>query len=254
MDEEMSAVSPKVALVAGGSRGIGAATSQLLASRGMRVVVTYRSNDADATAVVGAIRAAGGEAISVKADVCVPDEVNRLMETVAAEWGTVDVLVNTVLIPYAIKPFQEISWSEFGGKLENEMLAAFTLTRAVTPGMVEGGYGRIVHLGTNLERNPRDGMIALGASKAAVTAFARYVAQELGPHGITVNVVSPGMVGTEISTTVPEAVRARIIETTPLGRIARPEDVAAVIAFYADDASGFMTGTTAPVNGGLAMD
>jgi 3-oxoacyl-[acyl-carrier protein] reductase len=244
----------KVALVAGGSRGIGAATSQLLASRGMRVVVNYRSSDADAAAIVESIRGAGGEAIAVKADVCLPDEVARLMETIAIEWGTVDVLVNTVLIPYAIKPFQEISWSEFGGKLQDELLAAFTLTRAVTPGMIDKGYGRIVHLGTNLSRNPREGMIALGASKAAVTAFARYVAQELGPHGITVNVVSPGMVGTEISTTVPEQVRARIIAATPLGRIALPEDVAGVIAFYADDTSGFMTGTSAPVNGGLAMD
>jgi len=244
----------RVALVAGGSRGIGAATSRLLASRGMRVVVNYRSSDADAAAVVAAIHAAGGESMAVRADVSKPDEVDRLMETVAAQWGTVDVMVNTALIPYAIKPFRELSWAEFGGKLQDEMLAAFTLTRAVTPGMIDKGYGRIVHLGTNLARNPREGMIALGASKAAVTAFARYVAQELGPHGITVNVVSPGMVGTQISTTVPEAVRDRIIAATPLGRIAQPEDVARVIAFYADDASGFMTGTSAPVNGGLAMD
>jgi 3-oxoacyl-[acyl-carrier protein] reductase len=244
----------KVALVAGGSRGIGEATSRLLASRGMRVVVNYRSSDADATAVVKAIHAAGGEAMAVRADVTKPDEVDRLMATVSAQWGAVDVLVNTVLIPYAIKPFQEISWAEFGGKLQDEMLAAFTLTRAVTPGMVDKGYGRIVHLGTNLARNPREGMIALGASKAAVTAFARYVAQELGPHGITVNVVSPGMVGTQISTTVAEPIKDRIIAATPLGRIAKPEDVARVIAFYADDDSGFMTGTSAPVNGGLAMD
>jgi 3-oxoacyl-[acyl-carrier protein] reductase len=244
----------KVALVAGGSRGIGEATSRLLASRGMRVVVNYRSSDADATAVVDAIEAAGGAAVAVRADVAKPDEVDRLMAAVSAQWGTVDVLVNTVLIPYAIKPFQEISWAEFGGKLQDEMLAAFTLTRAVTPGMIDKGYGRIVHLGTNLARNPREGMIALGASKAALTAFSRYVAQELGPHGITVNVVSPGMVGTAISTTVPEAIKERIIAATPLGRIAKPEDVARVIAFFADDDSGFMTGTSAPVNGGLAMD
>jgi 3-oxoacyl-[acyl-carrier protein] reductase len=250
----MDAAFTKVALVAGGSRGIGAATSQLLAARGMRVVVNYRSNDADAAAVVQAIRAAGGEAMAIRADVCSPDEVDGLLATVRAEWGTVDVLVNTVLIPYAIKPFQELTWAEFGGKLQDELLAAFTLTKAVTPGMIDKGYGRIVHLGTNLARNPRAGMIALGASKAAVVAFARYVAQELGPHGITVNVVSPGMVGTQISTTVPEAVRERIVAATPLGRIAEPEDVAQVIAFFASDASGFMTGTSAPVNGGLAMD
>lgn len=250
----MDADYTKVALVAGGSRGIGAATSQLLASRGMRVVVNYRSNDADAEAVVQAIRTAGGEAMAVRADVCNPDEVDRLMATVAAEWGTVDVLVNTVLIPYAIKSFQEISWTEFGGKLRDELLAAFTLTRAVTPGMIDRGYGRIVHLATNLAKNPREGMIALGASKAALVTFARYVAQELGPHGITVNLVAPGMVATQISTTVAEPVRERIVAATPLGRIAQPDDVARVIAFYADDASGFMTGTYAPVNGGLAMD
>jgi 3-oxoacyl-[acyl-carrier protein] reductase len=243
----------KVALVAGGSRGIGAATSRLLASRGIRVVVNYRSNDADATGVVEEIRAAGGEAIAVKADVCKPDEVDHLMETVSAQWGTVDILVNTVLIPYAIKPFQEISWTEFGDKLRDEMLAAFTLTRAATPAMIDKGYGRIVHLATNLDRNPREGMIALGASKAALVTFARYVAQELGPHGITVNLVSPGMVDTHIASTVPMPIRDRIIAATPLGRIAQPEDVARVIAFYADDASGFMTGTYAPVNGGLAM-
>jgi 3-oxoacyl-[acyl-carrier protein] reductase len=217
-------------------------------------VVNYRSSDVDANAVVEVIRATGGEAMAVRADVRIPEQVDRLMDVVSAQWGTVDVLVNTVLIPYAIKPFQELTWAEFGGKLQDEMLAAFTLTRAVTPGMIDKGYGRIVYLGTNLARNPREGMIALGASKAAVTAFARYVAQEVGPHGITVNVVSPGMVGTEISTTVPEPVRARIIAATPLGRIAQPEDVARVIAFYAGDASGFMTGTSAPVNGGLAMD
>ncbi|OBF02087.1 SDR family NAD(P)-dependent oxidoreductase [Mycobacterium sp. 852002-10029_SCH5224772] len=250
----MSPNTDKVAVVAGGSRGIGGATSRLLASRGMRVVVNYRTSDADAKAVVEAIHSAGGEAMAVRADVSKPDEVDRLMQTVTAEWGTVDVLVNTVLIPYAIKPFQEMSWTEFGGKLQDEMLAAFTLTRAVTPGMIAKGYGRIVHLGTNLAKNPRAGMIALGASKSALTTFARYVAQELGPHGITVNIVSPGMVGTQISTTVPEAVRDRIIATTPLGRIAKPEDVARVIAFYADDDSGFVTGSTAPVNGGLAMD
>jgi 3-oxoacyl-[acyl-carrier protein] reductase len=250
----MDAKLPRVALVAGGSRGIGAATSRLLASRGMRVVVNYGSSDADAAAVVEAIHAAGGEAMAIRADVCIPDEVDGLMETVNAEWGTVDVLVNTVLIPYAIKPFQDISWAEFGGKLQDEMLAAFTLTRAVTPGMIDKGYGRIVHLATNLARNPREGMIALGASKAALVTFARYVAQELGPHGITVNLVSPGMVDTQIATTVAEPVRDRIIAATPLGRIAQPEDVARVIGFYADDASGFMTGTYAPVNGGLAMD
>lgn len=248
----MTGTAGRVVLVAGGSRGIGAATSRLLASLGMRVVVNYRSSDADAAAVVEAIRAAGGEAMALRADVRDPREVDGLAEAVAAQWGTIEVLVNTVRIPFAIKSFQDMTWEEFGGKLHDEMLAAFTLTKAVTPAMIDRGYGRIVHIATNLARQPRAEMIALGASKAALVQFARYVAQELGPFGVTVNVVSPGMVDTEIAGTVSPQVRARLVAATPLGRIARPQDVAGVVAFYASDESGFMTGTCAPVDGGLA--
>jgi 3-oxoacyl-[acyl-carrier protein] reductase len=250
----MTTSSGKVALVAGGSRGIGAATSRLLASRGMRVVVNYRSNDADAQDVVASIRAAGGEAMAVRADVRDPREVDGLVEAVSARWCAIEVLVNTALIPFAIKSFQDMTWEDFGGKLRDEMLAAFTLTKAVAPAMIDQGYGRIVHVATNLARQPREGMIAVGASKAALVQFARYVAQELGPHGVTVNVVSPGMVDTQTAGMVSPQVKDRIVAMTPLGRIAQPEDVAGVVAFYASDESGFMTGTYAPVNGGLAMD
>jgi 3-oxoacyl-[acyl-carrier protein] reductase len=250
----MTGPTGRVALVAGGSRGIGAATSQLLASRGMRVVVNYRSSDADAAAVVEVILAAGGEAMAMRADVRDPGEVDELVKTVSAHWGAIDVLVNTALIPFAIKSFQDMTWEEFGGKVYGEMQAAFTLTKAVAPAMIEHGYGRIVHIATSLARQPREGMIALGASKAALVQFARYVAQELGPFGITVNVVSPGMVDTAVSGALEPHVRHRLEASTPLGRIAQPEDVAGVVAFYASEESGFMTGTYAPVNGGLAMD
>jgi 3-oxoacyl-[acyl-carrier protein] reductase len=250
----MTGLSGRVVLVAGGSRGIGAATSRLLASLGMRVVVNYRSSDADADAVVEAIRAAGGEAMPLRADARDPHEVDQLVRTVSARWGTIEVLVNTVLVPFAMKPFRDMTWEEFGGKLRDEMLVAFTLTKAVVPAMIDQGYGRIVHVATNLARQPREEMIALGASKAALVQFARYVAQELGPFGITVNVVSPGIVDTEVAGTLSPQVRSRTVAATPLGRIAQPEDVAGVVAFYASDESGFMTGTYAPVNGGLAMD
>jgi 3-oxoacyl-[acyl-carrier protein] reductase len=250
----MTGPSGRVVLVAGGSRGIGAATSRLLASLGMRVVVNYRSSDADADAVVEEILAAGGEATASRADVRDPREVDELVKAVSAQWGAIEVLVNTARTPFAIKSFQDMTWEEFGGKLHDEMLAAFTLTKAVAPAMIDQGYGRIIHIATNLARQPRAEMIALGASKAALVQFARYVAQELGPFGITVNVVSPGMVDTEIAETVSPQVRARLVAATPLGRIAQPEDVAGVVAFYVSDESGFMTGTYAPVNGGLAMD
>ena len=222
----------------------------------MRVVVNYRSSSREADDVVSSITAAGGSAMAVRADVRDDAAVLGMVEQVRSAMGEVAVLVHNALIPYAIKSFDEISWDELGGKLDQEMRAAFLLTKAVVPGMAAIGFGRIVYLGTVLSRRPRAGMIALGVSKAALTQFARYVAQEVGAHGITVNVVAPGPVGeTTIANAALDAETQRSqAAQTALGRIATPDDVARAVAFYAGDDSGFITGTTAPVNGGLDMD
>jgi 3-oxoacyl-[acyl-carrier protein] reductase len=246
----------RVALITGASRGIGAAVARLLASRGMRVVVNYRSSRGEADDLVESIRSLGGRAMAAQADVRDGPAVLGMVEQIRAAMGEVEILVHNALIPYAIKSFDEISWDELGGKLDREMHAAFVVTKAVVPGMTAGGYGRIVYLGTVLSRQPRHGMIALGTSKAALGSFARYVAEELGPRGITVNVVAPGPVA---NTTIDKAAldeehRQRQAEQTALGRIASPDDVARAIAFYAGDDSEFITGTTAPVNGGMAMN
>jgi 3-oxoacyl-[acyl-carrier protein] reductase len=246
----------RVALVTGASRGIGAAVARLLASRGMRVVVNYRSSSDEADEVVDSIRSAGGQAMAAQADVRDESAVLGMVEQVQAAMGEVEVLVHNALIPYDVKSFEQMSWDELGGKLDQEMRAAFVLTKAVVPGMTSRGYGRIVYMGTGLSRRPREGMIALGTSKAAVGSFARYVAEELGPRGITVNVVAPGPVA---ETNIDKAAlgqeqQLRQTEETALGRLASPDDVARAVAFYAGDDSEFITGTTAPVNGGLAMD
>jgi 3-oxoacyl-[acyl-carrier protein] reductase len=246
----------RVALITGASRGIGAAAARLLASRGMRVVVNYRSSRDDADNVVASISSAGGQAMAAKADVRDEPAVLGMLEQVRDAMGEVEVLVHNALIPYAIKSFDEMSWDELGGKLDQEMRATFVVTKAVVPGMSKRGYGRIVYLGTGLSRQPREGMIALGTSKAAVGSFARFVAQELGPRGITVNVVAPGPVAdTKIDkAAIGQEQKRRQAEETALGRLASAEDVARAIAFYAGDDSEFITGTTAPVNGGMAMD
>ncbi|WP_432864789.1 SDR family oxidoreductase [Microbispora rosea] len=244
----------RVALITGASRGIGAAVARLLASRGMRVVVNYRSSRDEADDVVASIRSAGGQAMAVQADVRDGPAVLGMVEQVRVAMGEVEVMVHNALIPYAVKSFEEISWDELGGKLEQEMRAAFLMTKAVVPGMTRRGYGRIVYLGTVLSRWPRAGMIALGTAKAALSQFARFVAQELGPRGITVNVVAPGPVETTITDVFGQEFKQRHAAQTALGRIATPDDVARAVAFYAGDDSRFITGTTAPVNGGLAMD
>jgi 3-oxoacyl-[acyl-carrier protein] reductase len=248
--------SGRIALVTGASRGIGAAVARLLAERGMRVVVNYRSSRDEADDVLAAIKSAGGQAMAVQADVRDESAVSGMVEQVRGAMGEVEVLVHNALIPYAIKSFDDISWAELGGKLDQEMRAAFVVTKAVVPGMTARGYGRIVYLGTVLSRRPRAGMIALGTSKAALSQFARYVAQEMGPRGITVNVVAPGPVGDTVITdgALDQETRQRQAAQTALGRIATPDDVARAVAFYAGDDSGFITGATAPVNGGLAMD
>ncbi|WIX98601.1 SDR family oxidoreductase [Amycolatopsis mongoliensis] len=239
----------------GSSSGIGAATARLLAERGMRVVVNYLHSAEAAGEVVAGIEAAGGQAIAVRADVRDAAAVDALLGRVRETWGGgVDVLVHNALTPYAIKPFQDMTWDELGGKLDDELRAAFVVTKAVLPAMTDQGWGRLIYLGTGLSRQPRAGMIALGTAKAALAQFARYLAQELGPRGITVNVVEPGPVAeTKISQVLDDEQKRRQVAATPLGRLAVPADVANVVAFYAGEDNAFMTGTTAAVNGGMAM-
>jgi 3-oxoacyl-[acyl-carrier protein] reductase len=245
----------RVALVTGASSGIGAATARLLAARGMRVVVNYLHNSQAAEEVVADIERASGQAMAVQADVRETAAVATMVDRVRSAWSGVDVLVHNALTPYAIRPFQEMTWEELGGKLDDEMRAAFAVTKAVVPAMSEQGWGRLIYLGTGLSRHPRPGMIALGTAKAALTQFARYLAQELGPSGITVNVVEPGPVeDTRMAAVIDEEQKQRQVAATPLGRLARPTDVAQAVAFYASDDNDFVTGTTAAVNGGMSMD
>ncbi|MFI7153525.1 SDR family NAD(P)-dependent oxidoreductase [Nonomuraea sp. NPDC050022] len=239
----------------GSSSGIGAATARLLAERGMRVVVNYLRSGAAAEEIVAGIEAAGGQAMAVQADVREAAAVESLTERVRAAWGGIDVLVHNALTPYAIKPFQDMTWEELGGKLDDEMRAAYVITKAVLPSMTEQGWGRIVYIGTGLSHRPRKNMIALGTAKAALVQFARYLAQELGPRGITVNVVEPGPVeDTRIAAkALDEEQKRQQLAATPLGRLAQTSDVAQVVAFYAGEDNGFMTGTTAAVDGGMSM-
>jgi NAD(P)-dependent dehydrogenase (short-subunit alcohol dehydrogenase family) len=245
----------RVAVVTGASRGIGAATALLLAQRGSRVVVNYRSSAAEAEQVVAASGAAGGEAFAIRADVTSPDDVDRLVDETKVKWGGVDVLVHNALIPYDVTSFTDLTWEQLGGKLENELHAAFLLTKAVVPEMISSGFGRLIYMTTILSRRPRDGMITLGTAKAAMDQFVRYVALELAPHGVTANLVSPATVAnTEANKLLAADDLRHLGATNPMGRLVTPDEVAHTIAFLAGEDSGFITGHCVEVNGGLAMD
>lgn len=245
----------RVGIVTGASRGIGAATALTLAQRGFRVVVNYRSDAKQAEEVVTAVKAAGGEAIAIQADVTVPDDVTRMVNETQQRWGQIDVLVHNALIPFDVTSFANLSWEQLGGKLNREMHAAFLITKAVVPGMISRGYGRLVYLSTGLSRRPREGMIALGTAKAALDQFVRYIALELAPHGITANLVAPATVsGTKIIEKLTAEQVRELGATNPMGRLVRPDEVARTVAFLATEESGFTTGHYLPVDGGLTMN
>ncbi|MGO9790437.1 MAG: SDR family NAD(P)-dependent oxidoreductase [Solirubrobacteraceae bacterium] len=159
------------------------------------------------------------------------------------------------MTPFAITSFAAVSWEQLGGKLDSELRAAFLTTKAVVPGMVSRGYGRLIYLSTGLSRRARDGMITLGTAKAALDQFVRYVALELAPHGITANLVAPATVeGTRVTEQLTTERMRELAAATPMRRLVRPDDVAKTVAFLASEDSGFTTGHYLPVNGGLAMD
>ncbi|MFW5923998.1 MAG: SDR family NAD(P)-dependent oxidoreductase [archaeon] len=250
----MDALTGRIALVTGSSRGIGAATAKLLAERGAKVVVNYHSNEAAAEDTATAVRSSGGDALVVQADVRDERAVTRMVDRAVDEWGSIDILVNNANMPFTNESVTEITWEEFSQKLNDELEAAFRVTNAVLPGMIDREYGRIVYVSSGLGDHPAPGFVAHGAAKAALDAFAKYVALEYGSAGITANVVAPGLVATDATEEKVAAVGDQVAADTPLGRVANPADVAHAIAPFTSDDARFLTGTYTPVNGGASME
>lgn len=245
----------KVAIVSGGSRGIGRATSKTLAQRGAKVIVNYLNNQDAAQAVVDAIHSNGGEAAAFQADVRNESRISNLISfTKETFGGRIDILVNNANVPFVRKPFTKISWSEFAQKLNDELKAAFTMTKAVIPSMIEQEYGRIIYISSDLGKYPKPDFIAHGTAKGGIDTFAKYIASEFGPLGITANVVAPGATETDAISRMPEQVKQAFRKNTPLRRMAQPDDLAAVVSFLASDDSRFVTGSYTLVNGGMHME
>jgi 3-oxoacyl-[acyl-carrier protein] reductase len=205
--------------------------------------------------VIATVTAAGGEAVAIKANVTVPNDVTAMVDEIDQRWGGIDVLVHSVWTPFPVTSFAELSWEQLGGKLDSELRAAFLTAKAVVPGMISRGYGRLIYLSNELSRHPRNGMITLGTAKAALDQFVRYVALELAPHGITANLVAPSTVEGHKATELVTAERMHeLAAAIPMRRLVRPDEVAETVAFLASEKSGFTTGHYLPVNGGLVME
>lgn len=252
----------RVALVTGASRGIGAATAQLLARHGAAVGVNYHRNAQAAAGVVAAIAAEGGRALAAQADVGDPDQVGRMVAEVAGAFGPIDTLVlnATANRDMTVAPFTELDWAAYEDLLVGETKALFLTAKHVVPAMIERRRGCIIAVSAGLSRTAMAGWAGHSSGKAAADALVRTLAAELGPHGIRVNAVAPGLVQTDASAAnwQPHApgqptLATFISQATPLRRIALPEDVAGAILMLASDAAGFVTGCYLPVSGGMQM-
>ncbi|WP_456074363.1 SDR family oxidoreductase [Diaphorobacter caeni] len=249
----------KVVLVTGASRGIGAAIAKAFAREGALVAINYLSNDAAAAQTVAECVAAGGDAWSVRADVGSSDAVREMVDSIVLEAGGIDVVVNNAFKPYAFDPerrrrFDDVTLGDYRSQFDGAVGGAFNVCQAVLPQMRKRARGSIVNVVTNLVENPVVPYHDYTTAKAALIAFSRNLASELGPAGIRVNCVAPGLVyPTQGSENTKESFRESLMAATPLRRLARPEDVAGPVLFLASDLGGFMTGQTLTVDGGLVM-
>lgn len=240
----------KVALVTGASRGIGAAAAVRLARGGAAVAVNYHQNQQAAEKILSEVRGAGSDGLIFQADVTRKDQVDRMVQAVEQQLGSVDVLVNNAYFPFEVGSLHELSWESFHRAVDHELSAFFHGTRACLPAMQQKKSGRIIVVSTRLAQQPLPRMGAYAAAKSALESMANTMAIELGPLGIAVNVVTPAFTLTDASMIMPEAFRERVKETRPLKKHLYPEDVAGAIAFLAGDEASMLTGSHILITGG----
>jgi 3-oxoacyl-[acyl-carrier protein] reductase len=243
----------KVAVVTGGSRGIGAATAQALAANGAAVAVIGRDEDALA-AVSDDIQARGGQAMRVCADCTVEDDVKRAGHTITEKLGPVDILVAFAGGNGMPVPTSEETATHWREVIDSDLTSAFLTVSAFLPGMLERRRGSIITMSSAAARQASGSNAAYAAAKAGVIAFTRHVANETASHGIRVNCVAPSAIENDrIRTwTTPEQ-RRQLADSFPLRRIGQPDDVAAATLFLASEASSWITGITVDIAGGKIM-
>jgi 3-oxoacyl-[acyl-carrier protein] reductase len=240
----------KVALVTGASRGIGRAIAERLAAAGASVAITYSRNAGEAQKVVASIKAAGGNAFSVQADVGRVPEIIRLFDETIAHFGRLDILVNNAGIMFT-KPVSATTEAEFDRIFAINVKGTFFACQQAATRLAEGG--RIINMSSSTTARFMPTYGAYVATKGAVEQLTRAMARELGPRGITINAISPGPTETELflEGKTPEQLQ-QFGQMSAFGRIGQPQEIAGVVAFLAGDAAGWVSGQNIRINGGLA--
>lgn len=246
---------PHTAIVTGGAGGIGRAICLHLAKAGYHVVVNYRGQTDRAAQIVTEINdTATSRAIAVQADISTPEEAEKLYRAARNEFGGVSILINNASPHINPKALSVTEWDDVQRQIDVQVKGAFLMTSACVPEMSANHWGRIVNITSQvLTGQPSVTWTGYAMAKGALTVFSNYMAAELGPQGITVNCVSPGMCETALIGDIPEKTQLMIARQTPLRRLARPDDIAATVAYLISDEAGFITGETIAVNGGMVM-
>ncbi len=242
----------KVAIVTGASRGIGRACALRLAADGMTVVVNYSHSEAAAAEVVEKIKAAGGDALAVRADVSNPAEVKEMFKTVWKTYGQIDVLVNNAGIvrdEYLLMLTEE----NLDACLDLNIKGYLYCAQQAVLKMFRKKSGVIINMSSVSSKMALAGQTVYSATKGAVNSMTQTMAKELAPYGIRVNAVAPGFIATEMIDALPEDKRAQYLTEVPLGRFGTVEDVASVVSMLASDGASYMTGQTLVLDGGLSL-
>ncbi len=242
----------RVALVTGGSRGIGKAIALALAEQGASVAISYKSNDEAAAAVVEGIESYGGRGAAFRSDVAGFEEAAELVDAVAERFGGLDILVNNAGITRdtLLLRMKEEDWD---GVLDTNLKGVFNCTRAAVKIMMRQRFGRIINIASVAGLSGIPGQANYAAAKAGIMGFTRVVAREFGSRGITVNSIAPGFIDTDMTSGLQDEYKQGILQRIPVGRFGVPEDIAAVAVFLAGPTSGYITGQTVVVDGGLTI-
>lgn len=241
----------RVALVTGGSRGIGAAIARQLGSDGVAVAVNYVDAETAALEVVGDLKEHSPLSQAFRCDLTNPDSASEMVNLVIQEFGRLDIIVHGASPMVTPVKVQEISYSDIRSYLDIYLGSGVALSAAALPGMVERGFGRFIFLGTSyMFGQPPDGMGPYVIAKEALWGLVKSMATELGQFGITTNMVSPGITDTGLIANLPARYKEVQARTNPSRRLASPEDTAALVAFLASEAAGFINGANMPVAGG----